>query len=595
MKRAVIIIGVRKAHVLPTLQAVDAGVQGMREWAQSQGIHTDLIKSITDATAKVTPQQIKDAVKEFSDRGDLDQLIIYFAGHGVNLQYGEYWLLSDAIADPDAAVNVRGSEERARFGTIPHVAFLSDACRTAPSGIAAQGITGSIIFPNPSVPGPEKSVDLFYATLLGQPALEIADPNDAAAKFHAVYTEVLLEALNGRHSGVMSPGSEDGVQIIRPRPLKQFLANELPIRVFNATRGSNPRSQQPDARITSDDSVWLSEFKGSPRPLAPDAATPAREHAEFAQTVMARPEEATRAVIRGRDIRIAAAPAAERHEAGRADLDVFSGQNKLFFESSVANAAPFGPPHFESGCGFKVRGAQVVAHQANRANVELLNETVVRIWLQNTRCASVLLTFQNGRGALLPAIEGFLAALTFDGDQLVDVAYEPSDTSDRWPNYQARAEELRSLRSAIAAASRLGVFRLEGPDAEDLAQRMQYAKGIDPSLALYAAHAYREQGNRHRIRDMAGYMRADLGIVFFDIALLASGMSGTFDPQRDPTIFPFLPMLSQSWALLQAHEVSLPPTLTGVSRHVSPDSLWTLFDAEGVRLITQSIQEGSVR
>jgi hypothetical protein len=47
--------------------------------------------------------------------------------------------------------------------------------------------------------------------------------------------------------------------------------------------------------------------------------------------------------------------------------------------------------------------------------------------------------------------------------------------------------EIRNLRAVIASSSRLGTFHLDDPEAEKLARRMQVAKGIDPSLVLYAA------------------------------------------------------------------------------------------------------------
>jgi hypothetical protein len=52
--------------------------------------------------------------------------------------------------------------------------------------------------------------------------------------------------------------------------------------------------------------------------------------------------------------------------------------------------------------------------------------------------ASVVLRFQNGKGTILPAIPEFVTGLTFDGGDLVDVVYEPSDTSYRWSEYQNR-------------------------------------------------------------------------------------------------------------------------------------------------------------
>ena len=194
MMRALVAIGVQRAGAMPTLQAAWEGAHAMRDWAVEQGFDASHIETITDEQSKVTPQRIKDAIKPLVELGTVEQLIVYFAGHGMNLLRNEYWLLSDAPEDPDAVVNVSASTELARRSTIPHVVILSDACRTAASGIQMQGVNGSLIFPNKNISGPEKAVDLFFATALGDPSFEIKDPADAAGRYKAMYTEALVEA-----------------------------------------------------------------------------------------------------------------------------------------------------------------------------------------------------------------------------------------------------------------------------------------------------------------------------------------------------------------------------------------------------------------
>jgi hypothetical protein len=102
---------------------------------------------------------IKRAIRKLVDDGDIEQLIVYFAIHGVNIRYGEYRLISDAPVDCSAAVNVEVSMALARRCGIPYVVFVSDACRIADKCVQAQGITGSEIFPNDPVSGPENPVD----------------------------------------------------------------------------------------------------------------------------------------------------------------------------------------------------------------------------------------------------------------------------------------------------------------------------------------------------------------------------------------------------------------------------------------------------
>jgi hypothetical protein len=121
---------------------------------------------------------------------------------------------------------------------------------------------------------------------------------------------------------------------------------------------------------------------------------------------------------------------------------------------------------------------------------------------------------------------------------------------------------------------------------------MQFAKGLDPTLAVYAAYAYDDIGRRDRIHEMSGYMRNDLGMRLFDIALLAGEIDGK-TAGRDRKVLGFMPLLAQGWALLEARRVSLPESLRDIrSKLVS--SVWTMFDAAGIERIRAAMQKGDV-
>src|SRR5262245_16508711 len=84
MPRAWICIGVDQTGNLDKLNDAAAGARRMHEWALGQGItnHTHA-KLITDEDdKKVTPDAIADAVAEICGGAGVDQLIVYFAGHG---------------------------------------------------------------------------------------------------------------------------------------------------------------------------------------------------------------------------------------------------------------------------------------------------------------------------------------------------------------------------------------------------------------------------------------------------------------------------------------------------------------------------------
>jgi hypothetical protein len=285
-------------------------------------------------------------------------------------------------------------------------------------------------------------------------------------------------------------------------------------------------------------------------------------------------------------------PAAPRAEEKRAHVP---REAALLVDSYARGAADFGPKHFETQCGIKLRGAKVATVYSTSSAPKIVDAagTIVRVEDLTGPAANVVLTLSDGTGVVIPAIREFIAALSFEGGELEDVSYEPSDNSWRWQEMQNRSGELRQLRALIASSAKLGVFRLEREDAPELARRMQYAKGIDPTMALYAAYAYHELQRRQRIEEMQGYLRGDLSLRLFDIALLARGLA---DKQAgaDRDVFPFFPLLSQGWALLSASRVKLPPKLTGLERHIVP-SLWTQFDARGIEMIRAAMQAQEVR
>jgi hypothetical protein len=593
VKRAVVLIGVQHGNNLPELQAVWEGVAGMEEWALSQGVERDLVVKITDEDEEVFPRRIKQPIRDLVDRNDLEQMIVYFSGHGVIKGFNEFWMLTDGLTDTNGSVNVTLSVELARRSSIPHVVFISDACRTAVDTVQTQRIVGSEIFPIAQTGGGrEKSIDQFYATVLGAPALEISD--SGSGQFQAVYTAALLEALRGQHPRVLE--EEEGVNLIRPRRLKEFLSKHLPKRVFREL-GASGASQQPDARITSEPEAWLSAVNV---PAATNESATVFETREVDS-----PDETTLEMASFPAVVISKALADDNLDLGdltsggqprtrsiRPDLEAFSNMNKKFSDEIARTAEPFGPASLDTESGFKIRGVSVQSCTASYEVAEILDEgRLVRCEVPPHSVASVLLTLTNGLGVLIPAIGEFLATLTFDGESLIDVAYEPSEGSDRWSRYESRAAELRKLRAVVASSSRLGVFQLEGPDAEKLARRMQISKGVDPSLALYAAHAYRDQGKRNRIKTMAGYLQDDLNFIPFDIALMA----GRLKSSSQDNVFPCLPMLSQTWAILPAYEYEFPEGLAGIAQHVMPHSLWTVFDASGVELISRAIEEGQIK
>lgn len=591
MVRAGVFIGVDKTGNLQVLKDAAAGAGRMHKWALAQGmVDQTHAKLITDADGKkVHPDLIYDAIKEIIDGPGVDQLILYFAGHGVNINRSEHWLLTDAPVRTSAAVNVSGSVELARYCGIRHVVIFSDACRVAPEGLQAQNVRGVDVFPNDGTADRAKPVDQFFACVLGRTAAELKDPATAASTYSALYTNVLLEALNGGRSDVLEPSDDpaDRSRYVRPVKLEEFLEGEVPRRV-KELQLERKVNQNPDAIITAH-ANWLSRIvpragvtpriERSPAPPPQDAPIPAPNLQSIARGLVRSAADGDQGAL---NLQM------EKTRTAR----VAGGKHLV--ESVEKIAAPFGPDHFETQCGIKVRGARMVEFLSPRAQAELLGPEgeILRVHPTTQPAASVLIRFDGGVGTVIPAIKGFIAALTFDDGELVDVAYEPSANDWRWDLYKDRAARVRALRAVAASSSQHGRFRLEQGDAIKIAQDMQYAKGIDPTLAVYAAYAYHDLQAIQRIRDMSGYLANDVGVTFFDLALLGRQLVDKSVAAGD-CVVPFFPLLSQGWALLGANRVRLHPALQGVERTMR-DSLWSLFDAVGLQKLTLAMHSGEV-
>jgi hypothetical protein len=621
MQRAVISIGIRKTGGLPELQAAHTSAQAFAEWAKKdQKIPASRVKLITDAKGRIGRERIYDEVEKITALGYVEQLIVYFSGHGINSGLYEQWLLSRAPEEPGAAINVRGSEMLARFCGIGHVVFISDACRTAAASIQAQSVTGGEIFPNSSAKGVENPVDQYYATLVGNPAYEVKTVEDAVGRYRAAYSTVLLEALRGKVPAVVDGSS--GRRLVRPRRLRDHLKDAVPL-YMHSLQLDGGEMQQPAARIESDETAWLADLGEVPTaPLAPEGGAPAARAVAAKRARVARPPslagtgmagsardvgdavadlaalpppavlgaarrvpdlaQQARAQLQAELLPAAAAPSGARRTAvtARAGGGRVARSPDLLAGAVTRGSTPFGPDHFETQCGIKLRGARVVSAGSREAQVGVGRlADVVQVHI-DPRCrgANVLVRLEDGSSVVVPAFRDFITGLTFDArGALDDMWCEPSANTARHLQWQAVAGEIGHLRALVAAASSLGVFRLDD-DAHAMAllDRMRAVKMIDPAMAVYAAWALHDRRMRSHIAALQRFLDQDLGVRLFDVALLSFALSGKPQDGAPTELYPCVPMLSQGWALLPALGVALPERLAGLRGHLRP-SLWTHF------------------
>ena len=445
---------------------------------------------------------VKQAVRELVEAGQLDQLVIYFAGHGVNRNYGEYWLLSDAPSDTQAAVNMAGSARLAAHCGIPHVVLISDACRTAPEGIGAQHVRGSEIFPNTGGGGPERPVDEFFACSLGYAAHEVEDPVTRSKQYTAVYTAALLEALHGRRLDVLEYGHDGSSSYVRPRPLKRYLHHEVSRRLKDL--GLSTRFVQvPDARIVSDERAWVARFAGGqqppagPLPAGPRPVEPRpRTSVSLANELV---EQALRAHPGWRD----------RTLHADSDATMLGARERARLPSRNAEPSDALTP---DECAFRVRGGRLTQATCITAEAELVGANLVRLRGLAAPGCSVLLVLNGTHGVALPAIPGFIAELTMEGHALVDVAYVASGSSSH-PSKDPRhgAGRVRALRALASAATRNGTFRLEGAVAIEFSRALVRGVRPDLALAIYGAYAYQYPRRGELLAALVRRLRVDLG------------------------------------------------------------------------------------
>jgi hypothetical protein len=262
------------------------------------------------------------------------------------------------------------------------------------------------------------------------------------------------------------------------------------------------------------------------------------------------------------------------------------------------------PAQVTSKCGFAVSGQRLLAVAssprvradfANRADAQAL----VDVDLRDTRAGSVALQFADGTGTVLAAIDGFIGNVVVVDGAVNSVSYVPARSNWMFGEYQHNEARIAELHALVATAARFGVFRIDGPretrsrSAAQMADRIRVLKGIDPTLGIYAAYAYADAGLVNQVRSVMGFMKDELRVDLFDVAMLAGTLSGRTPGDPNGPV-PIVPMLSQGWGLLRVKDARLPDAVRVVQDDLRP-GLWTTFGRDGMRIVASAIGEGRLR
>lgn len=601
MSRAALLIGVSQSGDLPKLQAVEDGVAHMTAWAHSQDDMSQIVP-VTDAKDPVTIDRLLDEVDGIMKAGAPEQLVVYFAGHGFSKTINEFWLLSKAPKRTHEAVDLTSSSELARTLGIPHVVFISDACRTAPEGINAQAVEGSPMFENGDAFG-TTWVDRYYATRPGDPALEIKDKDTSVERYSSLYTTVFVRALLGKPSTLLVPAPEKDEAHLLTWTLSENLP-DLVVDELKRRKLDLKLTQAPQARIESGSVGLISRVD-----LKRAGKLTANPRGAEAIDITEQTNRSLRYLLEGHG---APPPTADivvdrfttvRSASGAPDSD----DADRLVATTRQLSLDFGAAHHETGTGMKVRGGNTIVEVQ-------LTDGMADWWPEGARtqlpngvpAANSLVRFASGHLAVIPQFYSWLAALTFDdvGTNLVAVDFEPMDYHPRWDEIADTIEAQRSVRAFVAAASREGVFSPTDPVQDDLDRWLTQVDGLDPTLAMYRAYAQSpsEAGNpaRSEAEKELGPTPAGLEAALFDLVMLSDrqdaaqgGAPGQLAAATMGNVFPAFPMLTQGWPLQRVYGPALPPSLHRLGEHLA-SSHWTLFEPTAEPLLLDAFSNGEL-
>jgi hypothetical protein len=113
--RAAVVIGVDQPQGLLKLHAAASGAKTVADWLENEQ-HFKVMR-FTDDVQPVRAADIFKSVDYFVGLETVQQLLVYFAGHGCVVGFGEFWLLSEAPHNPNEAVSLREMSAQDRNDT----------------------------------------------------------------------------------------------------------------------------------------------------------------------------------------------------------------------------------------------------------------------------------------------------------------------------------------------------------------------------------------------------------------------------------------------------------------------------------------------
>ncbi|MGA8330238.1 MAG: caspase family protein [Mycobacterium sp.] len=600
MLRGGIFVGVNqvKGEAFPKLAGAAAGATAMRDWAVDPtlgAMDRRYVHLITDAKGEVKLEDVIHAVNDVISQR-VDQLVLYFSGHGIIVEDGETWLLSRAPVWDGAAISVDDCVRKAKTApTPPHVVIISDACRTPAKDMTGIRVSGNSVFPNQYVPGRRNRVDVFYATSIGQAALEL---NTAGTQ--GIYTEVLLGALRGDVASILAPSEfeNDPAHYVWSGPLAVYLRGAVADRLIALEIDED---MVPDENIQygTENLHYLLRMLIDPARVPLEPAGPRR-----GPSIGPRPRElqvtgvpgARRATENARNIGELAdallAEATDSPDRFRRQLERAARAPAPGARSFVSILRTLDRPQLGIGQGYnidtivKVHGTSIVSAQSADPSIVLADRSTIIAAGSNPTSAPVVLGLANGTAAVVPVLRGFVTQVVVRERGILEISFDlRTSIADSWaytPNDRFGRQALRRARTIASASAHYGRFQIAA-DALSVLNRLD-ATIVDPSLSIYAAYS----SNGPDPAESIGTVRRYIGPVF-DVEMRA----GSF-LERDELIHPyaprprpFMPLLTRGWGQLDGLRLNNAPMLEELRQWLIP-SLWTVFDHRAMSMLVEA-------
>jgi len=246
--RALVALGFERYNDFPDLRGPNNDIARMREWAEAQGI---VVKTFSDAQRGASLiTEVADSIEALIVKRP-EQIIIYFSGHGyVHKCTEEYWVVPSAPGKTDGVINIQASIMNARTSGIPHIIFVSDACRSNETPTSLRASWGTSLFSATALNGSPNWVDVMNATCPGHEAHSVLS---LSGQYDGLFTECLMSAIEGRVPALLYRERDEVV--VPVRSTGAYLNQELP--KLGRARGL---SQQPDCRHECDQSATFARF-----------------------------------------------------------------------------------------------------------------------------------------------------------------------------------------------------------------------------------------------------------------------------------------------------------------------------------------------